>query len=312
MLVLPLALASEAMPAGRSGEDSLRRSWSREHGLPDNGVNTVLQGLDGYLWVATQRGLARFDGQQFVVWDTANTPAMGNDFCTRLAEDSEGNLWIGTRDGLLRKDRASFVRFTANEGLADSFIVALCPSKLGGVWVGSKEGLNRVHGDKVLKYAEATLTKQRVWSLCEDGAGILWARFGGQLLRFDTRTGAAERLPCPDGISMECFAAIQSDGQPGCWAAVSYGFSSTTELFHFTQAGWQSRSAPLTLELRLQHDFQPLALYRARLGSDVAGFPAVPGDLAYFRDGDTAWWLLPQRSSSRIVRCIAEDRENNL
>src|SRR5690242_20169442 len=72
-----------------------QRTWRHEHGLPDDRVKAILQTRDGYLWVATQRGLARFDGLRFTVFDHANTPELVNDDCISLAEDSEGNLWIG-------------------------------------------------------------------------------------------------------------------------------------------------------------------------------------------------------------------------
>ena len=41
------------------------RSWGTEAGLPQNSVNAVVQTLDGYLWLGTQDGLVRFDGERF-------------------------------------------------------------------------------------------------------------------------------------------------------------------------------------------------------------------------------------------------------
>lgn len=103
----------------------LQRTWTRDHGLPDNLVHAVLQTRDGYLWVGTRSGLARFDGLRFTVFDHLNTPAMQSDLCQRLAEDSEGNLWIGTPDGLLCKTDDAFLRFSSPDGLPDASVTAL-------------------------------------------------------------------------------------------------------------------------------------------------------------------------------------------
>src|SRR4051812_12026268 len=51
-------------------------SWQTEQGLPDDQVNGITQTPDGYLWVATFNGLARFNGADFVVFDAANTPEL--------------------------------------------------------------------------------------------------------------------------------------------------------------------------------------------------------------------------------------------
>src|SRR2546428_7004294 len=46
--------------------------WLRDNGLPQNTVKDILQTRDGYLWLATQEGLARFDGARFVVFNARN------------------------------------------------------------------------------------------------------------------------------------------------------------------------------------------------------------------------------------------------
>ncbi len=50
-------------------EKFVQRSWQKKDGLPDNQVQVLLQTHDGYLWIGTHRGLARFDGLKFAVFD---------------------------------------------------------------------------------------------------------------------------------------------------------------------------------------------------------------------------------------------------
>jgi len=50
------------------------RSWDVHDGLPDNRIKDIIQTRDGYLWLATRSGLARFDGARFAAFNQANVP----------------------------------------------------------------------------------------------------------------------------------------------------------------------------------------------------------------------------------------------
>ena len=73
--------------------------WQTDEGLPANGISALVQTRDGYLWVGTYGGLARFDGVRFVVFNNNNTPQMYSRRVTSLFEDSTGTLWIGFETG---------------------------------------------------------------------------------------------------------------------------------------------------------------------------------------------------------------------
>src|ERR1035437_6034671 len=55
-------------------------SWNSEKGLPVNGVNVLAQTHDGYLWLGTEEGLIRYDGSDFVVYNSKNAPAFKDSF----------------------------------------------------------------------------------------------------------------------------------------------------------------------------------------------------------------------------------------
>ena len=61
------AIASFLPPAG-AVPNYFTRTWQVEDGLPQNKVTAVVQTRDGYLWVGTYNGLARFDGVRFTVF----------------------------------------------------------------------------------------------------------------------------------------------------------------------------------------------------------------------------------------------------
>jgi signal transduction histidine kinase/ligand-binding sensor domain-containing protein len=76
-------------------------SWTTESGLADNFVTAIAQTPDGYLWIGTYNGLARFDGSRFVTFNPANTPQLEHGRINKLFVDAQGVLWINTYDGSL-------------------------------------------------------------------------------------------------------------------------------------------------------------------------------------------------------------------
>ncbi|MBY6204170.1 diguanylate cyclase [Halomonas denitrificans] len=76
------------------------RSWSIQDGLPQSHVSALEQGPDGYLWVGTQVGLARFDGVRYETFVTGSTPGLAGNYTHALFLDSSDRLWIGTHNGV--------------------------------------------------------------------------------------------------------------------------------------------------------------------------------------------------------------------
>ncbi len=74
------------------------KTWNTENGLPQNTVNAIAQTPDGYLWIATFDGLARFDGARFKIFKKSNTPALPMNRISTVLVDSGGRLWIWTED----------------------------------------------------------------------------------------------------------------------------------------------------------------------------------------------------------------------
>ncbi len=75
--------------------------WATAEGLPQKSVIALTQTHDGYLWLGTVNGLARFDGNSFTPFNVNNTPGLPRNVVIFLFEDSRRNLWVGTDDGSL-------------------------------------------------------------------------------------------------------------------------------------------------------------------------------------------------------------------
>src|ERR1700744_2820862 len=81
--------------------------WDTDFNLPSSTVTSIAQTSDGYLWVGTYNGLARFDGERFVTFDPVSQPELGQARVQGLSIDANGTLWINTYRGALASYRTS-------------------------------------------------------------------------------------------------------------------------------------------------------------------------------------------------------------
>ncbi len=94
-----------------------RQAWVMENGLPQNTVQALVQTRNGFVWLGTEVGLVRFDGNSFAVFDKNSTPALPGNDVRCLLETRDGALWIGTSEGLARWKDGVVTAFTS-EGRA--------------------------------------------------------------------------------------------------------------------------------------------------------------------------------------------------
>ncbi len=107
----------------------------------------VFQTRDGYLWVGTEGGLARFDGVRFTTFRVAHTPGLADNLIRCFYEDREGVLWIGTQGGLCRYRDGKFEQLP---GIAKA-VSALSADSGGRIWIATA-------GQGVWQYEHGSLT----------------------------------------------------------------------------------------------------------------------------------------------------------
>ena len=173
--------------AGRllAGEYSVT-TWGVDEGLPQSSVTDIAQTPDGFLWISTlMSGLSRFDGVQFVNFDSANTPALVNLGVKRLLVDKTGNLWVGDSTGnLLLRQGDSFVKVA--EGIRLGSLVGERGGRLALVTVEDELVLGRRAAGgqwQWQRYKPPFAIGQ--YNYHEDADGVLW---------FQTPTGKLGRF----------------------------------------------------------------------------------------------------------------------
>ncbi len=120
--------------------------WDVENGLPVNSINAMVRDARGFLWLATMDGLVRFDGVDFAVFDTLNSPGLAGNRLLVLARDGEDALWMATEDmRLVRYSAGTFRSFGQGDGLPHDAVTALSVNDTT-VWAGTQRGAARWNG----------------------------------------------------------------------------------------------------------------------------------------------------------------------
>ncbi len=186
---------------------SAMRVWRNAdgNGLPSDSVTTLLQTRDGFLWVGTTLGLARFDGVKFTERKLVFSPTNHPMRITALCEDTQGHLWIGTQQsGLFELAQGKVRHFTRDQGLLDDYITSLAAGDKGLVWLGTKSGLNLWTGERFQSFTvEDGLSDEFVASVNVARSGAVWitTRVGmcrfldGHITPFDLQTKSQGRSP---------------------------------------------------------------------------------------------------------------------
>ena len=163
-----------ALDPSKSFTQYLHSSWSSEDGLPQKSVMAVAQTEDGYLWLATEEGLVRFNGRTFVTFDERNAPGLGDRFIRSLAAAPDGSLWIGTMSGLAHYADGMFESFR-HEPESRMDIYDLCVGVDGSVWFSSDQGLRQVKNGVLRKYTIADgLPSNGINGLAVGADGTVW------------------------------------------------------------------------------------------------------------------------------------------
>ncbi|MGA8108367.1 MAG: two-component regulator propeller domain-containing protein, partial [Acidobacteriaceae bacterium] len=192
------------------------QSWQTDTGLPQNTVHAIVQGPGGYLWIATEGGLVRFDGIAFRVMTHANTPELPSDLIDDLMVDRTGAVWVSTSGGLARLKDGRLEAFGPDRGIPATQVWRTFEDSRGRMWALTAAGLFRMEegrGEPIP--LEQDLTENSTMAAGRDGT--LWLGTAEGLLRGNER-GQFK----PEGASGEVLA-LAVDGSGTAWAGLRSG-----------------------------------------------------------------------------------------
>lgn len=176
LLVAGLASCTEvrALEPNRAILQFGRRVWQTDEGLPQNTVRSILQTRDGFLWLATDGGVARFDGVQFTVFNRRNTPQIHSNEIHSLDQDTRGVLWISTANGLTYFDGTKWSVLTVQDGLPSNDISSVYEDRQGVIWIVTSNGLAKFTQGKIQTIRGTENSVESVLFVTNDDRKGIW------------------------------------------------------------------------------------------------------------------------------------------
>jgi ligand-binding sensor domain-containing protein len=162
---LCLSLLGLSLCATASAQQLSIRHYGISEGLANSRVLAIHQDAKGYVWLATNEGLSRFDGYRFVNYSTRD--GLGHSIINSITEDSKGHIWVATNGGGVSRllddpqesartssressiNRPKFVTFRIADTLASNRVNKLMFDAIGNLWCGTDDGIYRAAAESV-------------------------------------------------------------------------------------------------------------------------------------------------------------------
>jgi diguanylate cyclase (GGDEF)-like protein len=210
-----------ALDPSKTFSQYVQSSWALQNGLQQKSVMAVAQTSDGFLWLATEEGLVRFNGRTFTTFDERNAPGLSDRFIRSLAAAPDGSLWIGTMSGLARYSGGKFESYR-HEAETRMDIYDLCVGADGSVWFSSDRGLRRLQNGVIRNYTTADgLPSDGITGVAAAPDGALWVATLKGLVSF--QAGRFTTYSKWDGVESETLNSVSIGNNGSVWVGSKNG-----------------------------------------------------------------------------------------
>lgn len=290
----------EAASAASLAEEMVIRFWGTESGLPQNTVNAIVQSTNGYLWLGTRDGLARFDGVRFTAYGLRD--GLQSVEILSLLEDRQGTLWIGTSGGGVSRLRHGSIETLVlpKRTLGGDTVTSLAEDAAGRIWIGTRAGLKLWSEGRFVELAELSeLMDAAISALLRDRNGVMWIATATHGL-FEFRNESLSLHRGPEGNESIYAYCLLHDREDRLWASVGNG-----TILCRTNGVWgkfdQSDGLPLAY-VNSMAEAADGTIWAGSLDDGLYGL--VDGHFSALRAADGL--------SGNDIRSLLHDREGNL
>ncbi|MBC3875966.1 diguanylate cyclase [Undibacterium sp. LX15W] len=242
--------------------DMVFRHLSTSQGLPQFSATVVAQDGEGYIWVGTQGGLARWDGYRFRNYlPIPNDPtSLPDNYVMSMYNDKHNRLWVGTNGGGVARydDRTdSFVRVPLGPtGISHVTVSSMTGDGKDGLWLATRNGLDHFQPDTgvVQHYRHDpnnpdSLPSNFVRTVALDPHGILWVGTTQGLVRFDVAKQSMRRIRLPmDEAKVQRIVSLGLSADGKLWI----GTFDSGAFFLDTKASTNSENSIAVSRLQIQ------------------------------------------------------------
>lgn len=181
---------------------------SEQRGLSNSLINQIVQDKYGYIWIATEDGISKFDGSEFAIYRAdGRRGALRHNYVRTIYEDHSGRLWIGTMDGIQTYDYAtdSFVDVVMMSGsdTVSAHVTSVCEGTDDTIYIGTSGcGVLQFDGE-VFQRIKNLSTIDFVSSVIIDNRGYLWiAAFNKGVYKCNPSSGEVMKIAIPNSYKL--------------------------------------------------------------------------------------------------------------
>ena len=153
------------------------QKWNEENGLPSNDISDLLISKQGFLWIGTEFGLARFDGAEIKNYNLLNTPEIKANKVLDLYEDKNGSLWFANgTGGMVKYLNGVFKRYGIENDLPENNCSGVVEDKNGTFWIGTRGGgLVALKGNSIkIMNSKNGFPSNRITAIAKDKDDNIW------------------------------------------------------------------------------------------------------------------------------------------
>jgi ligand-binding sensor domain-containing protein len=279
-------------------DEYLQTIWTTEDGLPQNSINDILQSRDGYLWLATFGGLARFDGVKFTTFNSGNTAGLMSNRILSLCEDHNGTIWMGTQTGeIMTLNDGIGKTYATADGLPGTNIIEVLEAADGTIWAATETSLMHFESGKFIVYHHQNgFPAEQIRKIEKTDDNSLWIFTEKGLVQY--KDGNFRIFNPSEGFPPESRLLVTSRKSENLWVQTANGLASFSagKFTSYPNSGLVSETIIRTL-----FEDQDGTLWM--LGHDI-------NTVYKLKDGVAAVVPIKEKQASR--RIMFKDREGNL
>ena len=222
----PPKLIKAGHPYLKNGASSLLYEFGELQGLIGTNITCLFEDKNGFLWIATDQGLYRYDGENLLLYFRVSRTQL----IFSMLEDNQGNIWMGTTgsqaNGLFVIDvKAGIVKhLTTSQGLSNNSIVSMLSDNQGRIWVTTyPDGVNIIdentHTIKYFNRAQGLSNKIACGIIQDDKNNIWISTIGGGINIVDLKNGKIKYLNKEHGLNNDSLTSMLRDSMNRIWIA---------------------------------------------------------------------------------------------
>lgn len=272
------------------------KTFSTEQGLVQIKVNDILQDRKGYIWIATDGGLSRFDGKNFTNYTAKD--GLVNNKCTKLFVDSKDRIWIGHLYGVSLMVGKHIQAFSSSSGTNLREVQSFAENR-EGIWIGGVKGLVKFNDKTSTPIPIPPKYGNQVTSLAIDSFDRLWIGLNatGGLLIY--QKGQLRQVTSKDlSIPVSSLSPIQ------CLLPVA------GSMWIFTSDGIYKHEKDELIQVKYSGTY--LGAEKAVLKKDGSVWMATPNGLAQLKSNILQYFTQSNGLPYSAVSTVMTDREENL